>query len=125
MFGIIRYSTNFCWLECEKDLGRMYRRLFLRSYGLKLEAPSNGEHITVVGYGEKDKISQAWKSMEGKTLEFNLCTQLWWNYNALWLEVRSFDIEDLRTMLGLSNPMNPPLHFCIGYIGANNADKMV
>ncbi len=120
MFGIVRYSTNFAWLEVEKEFGQLYRRLFIYDYGIKLQAPSNGEHITIIGDRERDKIGSMWTYMSGKPMQFSVSSIPWSNGNAIWLDVCSCDIEDFRRTLGLDNPMEPPLHFCIGYLGAND-----
>ena len=94
------------------DVGRYYRRLFLGQFGLKLEMPSRGEHITVIS--PEDKVdSDRIAVYNGSQCKFDVSLNLEWNGSAIWLPVISSDVGQFRQSLGL-----PPktLHFCIGYI---------
>jgi len=113
MIGQINYSTNWSWLALELDLGRLYRRLFLRTFGIKLQRPSNGEHITLTSVYERQSISP-WKLREYDFLSFTLGSVLWTNGNAFWLDVLSENIIEFRTSLGLGEPLIS-IHFCFGY----------
>jgi len=111
--GIIRYSTNYCWLECEKDLGRLYRKLFLKDYGIKLQAPSNGEHISLIT--EYDIVPRPIERInEGSPIHFSLLNEIYTNGNAFWLNVISEALIAHRELFGLGLP-DRDLHFCIGY----------
>jgi hypothetical protein len=111
--GIVRYSTNYCWVEVDKELGRLYRKLFLRDYGIKLQAPSNGEHISVIT--EWDSVPRPiCQIYEGKIVYFSLLNQLYTNGNAVWLDIESPELLELRDLWGLGKP-DRNLHMCIGY----------
>lgn len=117
-FGTIRYLDNYwVWVDVDNSLSRYLRRLFLLGHGIKLQKPSNSDHITVVTSHEKEKINTAKLGyMAGDTVSFSISLDLWTNGNAYWYPVISKDIDNFRTALGLDNPRPIPIHFCIGYL---------
>jgi hypothetical protein len=108
--GILKPYRQWSFLTVEHELGRLYRQLFLRTYGIKLERPSNSEHITVIAPQDNFDCSV----LTPIELKFSLLSSLWHNGNAVWLDVVSPDIIQFRRSLGLTLP-DVGLHFCIGY----------
>jgi len=117
MFGKILLYHRWGFLEVDYELGRYYRRLFLGTYKLKLERPSNEEHITIVSPWDEVDLSDR-HHFNGVQLEFEVDNTLYWNGNAVWLNVISEQINEFRKSLGLGKP-GIDLHFCIGYFNRN------
>lgn len=114
MIGRLKVYNHWAFLEVEHDVGRYYRRLFLRQFGLKLERPSNEEHVTVISPEDTLDFEEL-RLYNGQELTFEVTTDLWWNGSAVWLPVVSNDILILRSRFGLREQFMPQ-HFCIGYI---------
>jgi len=55
-------------------------------------------------------------------VKFEVIHPLFWNGNALWLNIISEQIDEFRKSLGLGKP-GIDLHFCIGYLNANEEEK--
>ena len=91
-------TTKEHYLIIDHEVGRYYRQLFLRQFGIKLQRPWRGEHITL-----------PIRPPEGSRYVFELDNKLWTNGNAIWLDVICPELEgpfeDSR-----------PIHFCIGYL---------
>lgn len=115
MYGIIKLYNHWGFLECEHSIGRYYRSLFKLTFGIKLERPSNEEHITIVSPDDGLLLSNM-HGFNGQKLEFELLPTLWHNESAVWLDVISTDIAIFRRRLGLLSSTDLGLHFCIGYI---------
>ena len=112
MISQLSIRQNWASLLVPYETGRYYRRLFLGQFGLKLEQPSRGEHITVIS--PEDKVdSDSIARYNGSQFKFDVSLNLEWNGSAIWLPVTSDDVNAFRRSLGL-----PPktLHFCIGYV---------
>ena len=112
MTSPLSIRKSFASLLVAYDVGRYYRRLFLGQFGLKLERPSRGEHITVISpedHLDSDNIAV----YNSSQFQFDVSLNLEWNWSAIWLPVISSDVDLFRQSLGL-----PPktLHFCIGYV---------
>lgn len=116
MQGKIKLYNHWGFLELDHQIGKYYRSLFKLSFGLKLQRPSNEEHITIVSPEDGILLSEL-HHLNGTTLSSAFNNVLYSNGNALWLDVISKDIEDFRKSIGLSPAMMKPCHFCIGYLG--------
>lgn len=114
MQGKIRLYNHWGFLECDHTIGKYYRSLFLRTFGIKLERPSNDEHITIISPQDNLLLSDL-HAYNGLTLDFTTLSTVWTNGQAYWLDVVSDDIEKFRLNLGLSRHTYLGLHFCIGY----------
>ena len=117
--GILNYDGKWCLVECDYNLGRYLRKLFLLGHGIKLQRPARSEHITVVSHHEQ--VSKNWQIRNGELINFDLHTCLYTNGNAFWYPAWSQQLFTLREQLGLGCPPIP-LHFCIGYIKENEDD---
>ena len=115
MEATIRYRGSWVIGDVDHDVGRYLRRLFLLTYGIKLERPSNSEHITIASsYEEKNTI--LWGVHEGEVVTCIPDMTLWTNGTALWIPIKSDRMEEIREELGLLRVGEIPLHFCVGYI---------
>lgn len=115
MKGTIKLYNHWGFLELDHQIGRYYRSLFKLTYGIKLQRPSNDEHITIVVPEDNCPLIDH-QNLNGMTLSFLLSLKnLFTNGNAIWLDVESKEIENLRLSLALSPTMIRPCHFCIGY----------
>lgn len=99
------------YLAVGHDVGRYYRSLFLLTFGLKLQRPSQSEHITVISPDDEAQMN----FIVGENFSFDIELALYTNGSAIWLPVVSSDIDEMRARLGLGEPYNS-LHFCIGYL---------
>lgn len=114
MNGKVKMYYRWAFLELDHEIGKYYRSLFKKSFGIKLQRPSNDEHITIIS--EYDNlILENYKFLDDKVCLFELDNILYTNQNAFWLNVLSDDLVKLRNLVGLGNP-NFDLHFCIGYL---------
>ena len=116
--GTLKLHNNWGFLVLPHDLGRMYRWLFLRDFGTKLQRPSNQEHVTLVSPWDKRPITD-FQYLNGQEMKVEIKNEvIWTNGNAIWLDVVSEDIDSFRASIGLGKP-SIELHYCIGYRGHN------
>lgn len=108
--GKTQLHNRWGFLMLPHDLGRMYRHLFLMTFGTKLQRPSNSEHITIISPWDETKIT----GLPNREMTVKIIPKLWCNHNAFWLDAESEDIDKFRAELGLGQP-GIALHFCIGY----------
>ncbi len=120
--GKIRYGNSWAWVECPKDVGAYYIAVAKMVWGIKLNPPLNGPHITLVaGKYEVPTHPELWGTLEGQEVEFEYSglvhvADYWWLKIAEDSELRKF-----RTDLGLSPELKYPFHLTIGkdpnYVG--------
>lgn len=124
--GIIKYDphskrgTFMPWyviLQCDRELVRYYQHIFYKLYWKKLQTAMWGPHITIVR-GTKPRHMEAWKALNGRTVEFNYTYDgnFYTNGHHFWIHVDSPDFYSIRESLGL--PHNPEcrFHLSIGSI---------
>jgi hypothetical protein len=122
MFGNILLHNRWGFLQVDYNLGKYYRRLFFNHYLIKLQRPSNEEHITIVSPWDNIVVSDL-HEQNGRQLKFEVDSSvIWWNGNAFWLDVISEQIDEFRKELGLCEP-GIGLHFCIGYLNQNEEQQ--
>lgn len=121
MFGRVLLYNRWGFLSVPYELGRYYRRLFLGQYGLKLQRPSNEEHITIISPWDNVDLSDrhGWNDW---ILKFEVKNELFYNGNAVWLDVISEEILNFRNKEFDLGAPEIGLHFCIGYLGENEND---
>jgi hypothetical protein len=117
VIGRIKTYNKWIFLNCDYEVGRYYRKLFFNEFLIKLQAPSNGSHITVISEYD-DVIINNYKYIDDMVCSFEILPELYTNLNAIWLNVVSQDLNDIRALIGLGKP-DYPLHFCIGYLHQN------
>lgn len=114
MIGKLKVGRNWTVLEVDHEIGRYYRKLFLRTFGIKLERPSNSEHISIISPFDSTDYTNILLPYMGELIEFDLLPTLYTNGNAFWLNVLSGRLEHLRYIV--SGIFEQDLHFCIGYL---------
>lgn len=104
------------WVTISHDIGRYYRQLFLQTFGLKLERPCKDEHVTVTSWYDRDKINPIfWGVHTDKTICMTVDPTVWTNGEAVWLPIKSKQLDKIREELWLDES-TIPFHFCIGYL---------
>ena len=96
--------------EVEHSVGRFYRWIILKEFGIKLQRPSNNEHVTIIDAHLTDK------KFENRPISLRFLPSYYTNGNAIWLTVESKSIDYLRKYykdFGRIKEFTP--HFCIGY----------
>lgn len=116
MVGRIKLYNHWGFLEVDHEIGRYYRSLFFLTYGVKLQRPSNKEHITIISPEDYILLSHL-HAFNDSFLNFSINNLLWTNGSCFWLDVISEDIEDFRQILGLSRKKIIPFHLAVGYLG--------
>lgn len=109
-------STQW-WLiiDCDPELGRYLRYQFMRGnhYTRSLQSPLWGAHVSVIR-GEIPANMDAWKHLDGATIDFEYDPAVCETQGFVWCPVRCNQALDLREMLGLAREPEPPLHLTIG-----------
>lgn len=115
MLGRIKLHNRWGFLEVDHQVGKYYRSLFYLTYGVKLQRPSNKEHITIVSPDDNLFLGNL-HHFNGNELFF--CTQNipYTNSSCIWIDVVSEDIVSFRKSIGLSPTKEIGLHLAIGYI---------
>lgn len=111
--GQLKVRNFFIVLEIQHEIGKYYRSLFLKTFGIKLQRPSNSEHITVVSDYDKTNISN-YRYLDKTIIPFDTDPFLYWNGNAVWVNIHSKELDEIREIIGLGKPIYD-FHFCIGY----------
>ena len=118
MIGILknRRTDDGTWvrLDINDDLGKYLRRLFLKTFGIKLQRPSNDEHITIVCPYDSMYYTTIFNWYENKPIEFDIEFTVFTNGNAFWVNVFSETLANFRKIV--PGIYNQDLHFCIGYL---------
>ena len=118
--GVLEYdpragrAANPWWviLRCCDGLIGYHRRLVERRFGIRLNPPLFGAHISVVR-GEEPPAPDAWRRHHGRAVTFRHTHKVFTNGEFWWLYVRSDDLVAVREELGL--PGNGEyLHLTIG-----------
>lgn len=118
--GTIDFGKDWGVLKCSHELGRYLRYLYQQFSGIKLQRPSNGEHITIVSPHENFDLTN-WKWLNDTPIRFFIDLSPQTNGNAIWYPVQSHRINEIRLTMGLSEYKKIPLHFCIGYKHENES----
>jgi len=123
--GILRYSPKklgeyaspnwWLILVCDDEIGRYYRHLYhLSTYRIdQLQRSHWKSHISVVR-NEKPLNENEWEKHAHETIEFQYNPEIETNGKYFWLSVVCPQLEEIRSKLGLGNPMIP-LHLTIGH----------
>lgn len=109
---VMHHRWGFAYLDHE--IGKFYRSLFLLTYGIKLQRPSNSEHITIYNPTDGDRASD----IKINKLTFVIKNELELFNEAVVLRCESVELNAIRLAYGL-NVIEPELHFCIGYVDSD------
>lgn len=111
MIGTLNNSRRNFWIDVDLETGRYYRYLFKREFGIKLQKPSNGDHITIACGLSNVDISYI-SLLKYKIVEFDILPTVYTNTNAFWFDVRCDYAESFREIYNIEEV---PLHYCFGY----------
>lgn len=112
------YKTRTLIAELPRDgLDTYYHWMLKAKYGtwLQLQRPMYGLHVTVVKGTEQVPLKMLnlnWKKHQGKMVALEYSPELYRHWQFWSLPVRSLDLENLRTELGLSSKFN--FHITVG-----------
>jgi len=121
--GVLKYfslegvenNTGWLILQCELDLILYYCWFIQRRFGIKLQRPLHGSHITVVR-GEVIKSLEKWNAYQGSIIQFHYSNIIGTNGKHWWLEVYSPCLISIRQELGLDPQPEYDLHLTIGVL---------
>lgn len=114
------FGTNYMVLRVDEEVGRYYRRLFLRTFGVKLEKPVHGSHITVSrtpNYLNVPFPDVFTVDISPQAVYYNGES----TWPAFWLNVSCEAADIIREAYG--NPIS--LHYTIGYIKYANEQTSI
>lgn len=117
--GTLRVFTKWTLLECDDNIGRMYRSLYSQEYFYKptIQKPLWGTHISIIR-GETILSNEIKKEIGGLGIQFyyipNICT----NGIHFWLPIICPVLDDIREAFGLG-PSRVNYHMTIGNILAS------
>ncbi len=126
--GILRYyplegeAKNIGWLilECDRDLSLYYCHFLQKRWGIRLQHPRLGSHITVVR-GEVVRHLLRWEAYPHQTIHFYYSNEIKTNGRYWWLNVYSPCLVSIRQELGLTVKPEYDLHVTIGvWVEANS-----
>lgn len=113
-------------LLLEDDTDKYYRWLIERRFGLKLNQPLRGSHITFINdriEDNYDKIVEVAKFFNGKTASFEYDpSELRTNNTHWWLKVYSDDLLNFRELCGFTRNPYFGLHLTIGLANDRNLE---
>ena len=98
-WGIIKYGENSCRAWLDDEIGKYYRSLLPKAWGV--QPPMHTTHVSIVRVFEKPNRLY-WKKYEGSTIEVIYYPSMQTNGLYFWLNCMSDDIERIRKEMGLS-----------------------
>ncbi len=121
--GVLKYfpleglenNTGWLILQCDLDLSLYYCWFIQRRFGIKLQRPLHGSHITVVR-GEVIKSFDKWNAYQGNIIQFHYSNIIGTNGKHWWLDVYSPCLISIRQELGLEPQPKYDLHLTIGVL---------
>lgn len=119
--GILKYyplegeENNQGWLilQCDRDISLYYCWFIQKKFGIKLQQPRLGSHITIVR-GEVLSHLERWNAYQGHTIEFHYSNEVKSNSKHWWLDVHSHCLMSIRQELGLNPQPQYNFHLTIG-----------
>jgi hypothetical protein len=94
------------------DLANLYRFFVKQKYGIHLDPPMWGNHITVIRGDEKPPRPELWKAYEGEFMDIEISPHIYKTRNFWTLPVKSKRLHDIRKELGFKNYHE--MHLTIG-----------
>lgn len=121
----------------EGDIAEYYSWFLERRFGIELNKPLRGAHITFINdsmndlnsaNGSEEKSEKAWEALkakwDGKEIDVTLNLRPFSDDNHWWLIVdhnHRQELHDIRAEIGLSKPYFG-LHLTMGYVNERNFD---
>ena len=97
--GKIAYYNNWVLAWLSSDLGKYYRSLLPKAWGIN--PPTNPPHISIVRVFEKPDRSR-WGEFDGQELDVTICDGIETDGTYYWLDCFSDEVGYVRRRLGLS-----------------------
>lgn len=113
--GRIIYENRWCFVDCPKDIALYYQFVLNREFGIKINLPRNGPHITVIA-GKYEDVSHLpnWRNDECLKIEIKYSI-LRNNGEYWWLKIENQnDLSKIRRQYDLSDTPKWPFHLTIG-----------
>jgi len=124
--GILHYKGRYLQLECDPELGRLYRKLFQYEvyFTRKLSRPLCNVHITII---RKENVEQhlLWGKYEGELITFEYSSPVDNNGYYYWLKAYSPRFDEIRKELGLTKPPLVPYHVTFGHNQDCDMEKII
>lgn len=117
--AILKPIENW-WLmaTCDFEVARYYCWL-AKKWGIEIDVGArHGPHISVVK-GEKPFNKDLWFKLKGRKCHFEYSNQPKTNGYHVWLDVKSRELSNVRTSLGLSEKPFHSFHLTIGRLRHN------
>lgn len=118
-----KYS-NKAWsiVNCEIGIVEYYQFWLKKLYGIKLQTPKHGAHITCIREEqiEDDVYDTLWTKYQDKTILFEYSNEIVTNGEHFWLPVISEELFDIREEMGLVRKGEFGLHLTIGRLTPND-----
>jgi len=118
-----KYS-NKAWaiVNCEIGIVDYYQWWLKKLYGIKLQTPKHGAHITCIREEEiADEVyDDLWTKNQNKTILFKYANKIETNGEHFWLPVISEELLDIREEMGLVRKGEFGLHLTIGRLTPND-----
>lgn len=102
-------------VECDFEIGDLYRWFLLRYRGIKLMRPAWGSHISIVR-GEVPLSHIAWDAVATAPTCFRYENEIRDNGTHFWLEAEVEECPKIRKALGLAREPEFTTHLTLGMI---------
>lgn len=118
--GKLRIFTKWALLECDDEIGKMYRSLYSLEYFYKprIQKPLWGSHISIIR-GETILDEGIKKELEDYTIEYYYLPRMGTNGVHFYLPVICPLLDSIRDLFGL-NKSFVDYHLSIGNIVSNS-----
>lgn len=125
--GILKYfplegeEKNRGWLivQCERDISLYYCWFIQKRFGIRLQHPMHGSHISLVR-GEVIPCLPRWNAYQSHILKFHYSNDVETNGKHWWLNVYSPCFMSIRQELGLGVQPEYGFHLTIGVFLSRN-----
>ena len=104
-------------IQTNDDLCEYYAWFVKQRFGLKLNRPLRGSHITIINDAERElpNYQEAVDKFNGQTIDFFLDVETSTNGNHWWLNAQCEAAEEIREACGASRKPYFPFHLTIGF----------
>lgn len=114
MKKVQRLSPWWLIVDVDNNIGKYYRYWIQRQWGLVLQAPTWGTHITLSN--DRDvidpKYQHHWKKFQGKKIDFEYSVVIEQHWKFFVLPTRCERFNEIRHELGIFH--DHPFHITIG-----------
>jgi hypothetical protein len=117
--GVLRCFTSWALLECDDEIGKMYRSLYSLEYFYKpkIQKPLWGTHISIIR-GERTLDNAIKEDINGMLVEFDYIPDMQTNGCHFYLSVICPILDDIRETFGLGRSL-VNYHLSVGNLRNN------